>query len=133
MLTKRLRKQIEWHFYNYAADAALYEERERDILSEGLTANFNRVGSCPNRGSATESKAVRLEALGTQRTWATVVRNTFNAFRFEPEYSIMSALYIQGKPYKELFSDGLWETTFWRWREKWLEYAYKWAREYELL
>ena len=25
MLTTRLRKQIEWHFYNYKADLALYQ------------------------------------------------------------------------------------------------------------
>ena len=27
MLTKRIRKQIEWHFYNYAADKEVYDAR----------------------------------------------------------------------------------------------------------
>ena len=44
MLTKRIRKQIEWQFKNYQADAALYEDRVRDIVDAGLTANYSGVG-----------------------------------------------------------------------------------------
>lgn len=134
MLTNRLRKEIEWHFYNYKADLALYEERVRDILDAGLTARYDRVGGGGmGAGSSTEVKAMRLEALDRERCWATVVRNTFTAFRFEPEYDIMIALYIKQRSRKELLRDGLWETTFFRWREKWLNCAYRWAREFRLL
>lgn len=134
MLTKRLRSQIEWHFYNYPADMALYNERVRDIAEAGLSMNYERIGSGGNTpGSPTERKAVLLEELDQEKTWATVVRNTFNAFRFEPEFKVMEKLYIYRVPYKELFSNGLWETTFFRWRDKWLEYALKWAKKFKLL
>lgn len=135
MLTKRLRKQIEWHFYNYKADLALYNDRVRDILESGLTANFDRVGSFGGGtpSSPTERKALQLEALDREYGWATVVRNTFNAFRFEPEYEIMVALYIEHRSRREIFSGGLWETSFYRWRDNWLEHAYKWAKELKLL
>lgn len=134
MLTKRIRQQIEWHFYNYPADMALYNERVRDITESGISMNYDRVGSGGNLpGSPTERKAILLEELEQEKTWATVVRNTFNAFRFEPEYKVMEQLYIHRVPYKELFTNGLWETTFWRWRDKWLDYACKWAKKFKLL
>lgn len=134
MLTKRLRKQIEWHFYNYKADMASYNERVRDILESGLTASYDHVGGTSGiPGNPVERKAIQLDELDRERSWATVVRNTFTAFRFEPEYDIMVALYIKQRNRRELFCDGLWETTFYRWRDKWLEYAYKWAQEFKLL
>lgn len=134
MLTKRLRSQIEWHFYNYPADIALYNERVREIAESGLTVNYNRIGSGENTpGSPTERKAIMLEALEQERSWATVVRNTFVAFQFEPEYEIMTELYINRGKYKEILCNGLWQSTFWRWRDRWLEYAYKWAQKFNLL
>lgn len=133
MLTTRLRKQIEWHFYNYEADLALYEDRVRDIIDSGLTVEFGRVGSGTRPGNPTESKVMRLDELDNRRSWAAVVRNTFNAFKFEPEYDIMVALYVNGKQYRELCTGGLWERTLYRWRDKWLEYAYKWAKEFKLI
>ncbi len=135
MLTKRLRKQIEWHFYNYPADAALYEEKRREIMESGCTASYDRVGGRGNAPSnPTESKFFKLQALEQERSWATVVRNTFIAFQFEPEYETMVELYINRKRYRELFTNGLlWERTFWRWRDNWLEYAYKWAQKLNLL
>lgn len=36
MLTKRLRSQIERHFYNYPADIALYNERVREIAAKRI-------------------------------------------------------------------------------------------------
>ncbi len=133
MLTKRLRKQIEWHFYNFKADISLYDGKVSDILESGLAANLESTGRSNIPGAPTECKALMLIALYEQKTWATVVRNTFNTFRFEPEYDIMIELYIKGRKRKELFKEGLWETTFFRWREKWLEMAYKWALEFKLL
>lgn len=134
MLTKRLRSQIEWHFYNYPEDIALYNERVREIAESGLTVNYDRIGSGGNTpGSPTERKAIMLEALEQERSWATVVRNTFIAFQFEPEHKVMVELYIKGRNLKELLCDWLRETTFYRWRDHWLEYAYKWAKKFGLL
>ena len=117
MLTKRLREQIEWHFKNYNADIALYNEKVRDILESGLTPNYGGVrGGGNSISSPTEAKAIKLYELDAERSWATVVRNTFIAFRFEPEYKVMCELYIKGRKLKELLCDGLWETTFYRWR-----------------
>ena len=134
MLTKRLRSQIEWHFKNYNADIALYNEKVRDILESGLTPNYGGVrGGGNSISSPTEAKAIKLYELDAERSWATVVRNTFIAFQFEPEYKVMCELYIKGRKLKELLCDELWETTFYRWRDHWLEYAYKWAKKFGLL
>lgn len=133
MLTKRIRKQIEWHFKNYNADAALYDDRVREIIDSGLTANYSGVGGGGGVSSPTEAKGLRLLELDNEQSWAAVVRNTFIAFRFEPEHKVMVELYIKGRSLKELLCDGLWETTFYRWRDNWLEYAYKWAKKFNLL
>jgi len=133
MLTKRIRKQIEWHFKNYNADAALYDDRVREIIDSGLTANYSGVGGGGGVSSPTEAKGLRLLELDNEQSWAAVVRNTFIAFRFEPEHKVMVELYIKGRPLKELLCDGLWGSTFYRWRDNWLEYAYKWAKKFNLL
>lgn len=133
MLTKRIRKQIEWHFKNYKADFTLYNDRVDEIINSGLTANYSGVGGGGGVSSPTEAKGLKLYELDTERTWAAVVRNTFIAFRFEPEYKVMVELYINARPLKDLLCDGLWETTFYRWRDNWLGFAYKWARKFGLL
>lgn len=133
MLTKRIRKQIEWHFKNYNADAALYEDRVREIVDSGLTANYSGIRGGGGVSSPTEAKGMRLLEIDNEQSWAAVVRNTFIAFRFEPEHKVMVELYIKGRSLKELLCDGLWESTFYRWREHWLEYAYKWAKKFGLL
>ena len=133
MLAKRLRKQIEWHFKNYNADAALYEDRVREIVDSGLTANYSGIRGGGGVSSPTEIKGLRLLEIDNEQSWAAVVRNTFIAFRFEPEHKVMVELYIKGRPLKELLRDGLWESTFYRWRDNWLEYAYKWAKKFGLL
>ncbi len=132
MLTKRIRRQIEWHFKNYNADAALYEERIEDITSSGMIANYSGIGGCGGISSPTEKAAFKLLELDNERTWATVVRNTFIAFRFEIEYDVMVDLYINHKPIKDILNSGLCESTFYRWRDNWLEYAYKWAKKFNL-
>lgn len=133
MLTKRIREEIEWHFYKFKADISLYDSKVSDILESGLVVNLESAGRSNIPGDPTECKALKLIAIDEQKTWATVVRNTFNAFRFKPEYDIMIDLYIKGRKRKELFAEGLWERTFWRWRDAWLETAYKWAKEFKLL
>ena len=135
MLTTRIRKQIEWHFHNHNADIALYNERARDIIDTGLTARLDRIGGDNGiPGRPTESKAIKIEAFTHEKNWAAVIRNTFNAFRFEPEYELMVNLYIDRKKPKELLMDsGMWERTYLRWRDNWLEYAYNWAKEFRLL
>ena len=45
----------------------------------------------------------------------------------------MTELYINRRKYKEILCNGLWQSTFWRWRDNWLEYAYKWAQKFNLL
>lgn len=134
MLTRRIRSQIEWHFYNYPADMRTYNEKVRDITESGMSMNYDRAGSAGNLpGSPTERKAILLEALNQEKSWATVVRNTFIRFEFEPEGKLMEELYINGRNAKELICDGVWETTFYRWRDNWLEYALKKAKKLRLL
>lgn len=133
MLTKRIRKQIEWHFKNYNADIALYNDRVDEIVNSGLTANYSGVGGGGGVSSPTEAKGLKLYELDTERTWAAVVRNTFITFWNKPEGKIMNALYIQGKPKSEILCNGLWETQFYRWRETWLYCAYEWAKKFGLL
>lgn len=133
MLTRRLRNLIEWHFYNYNADAAMYAEQAQDIIDAALTANYSGVGGGCGVGNPTESKALKLLEYGGERTWFTVVKNTFNAFRFRDHYPIMQALYIERRSLKDILCDGIWETTFYRWRDEWLEWALKWAQDFRLL
>ena len=133
MLNKRLRKQIEQHFYSYKADCLLSDERVQEIAEAGLIANYSGVGGGGAPSDPTWNKAIKLAAIESDKTWTAIVRNTFIAFRFEPELKVMVELYIKERPLKEILCDGLWENTFYRWRDNWLEYAYKWAKKFKLL
>lgn len=134
MLTKRIRKQIEWHFYNYAADRALYDSRISEIVDVGLTANYDVVGGGGAPGNPTERKGLLLNAIGGSGSWAKVVENTFAAFRWELEFGLMRALYVEGKKPSDIFMLGYTsERTFWRARDKWLTTAYYWAQSFRLL
>jgi hypothetical protein len=137
MLNKKLRAALEWHFYNYKADQKVYDEKILEVAESGINVNLSRVGSPSHVGCPTESKAAKLEIIDRERNWATVIRNTFLTFKFLPEHDIMVALYIEHTPRNvvidKYFMSGQWERTFWRWREKWLECAYEWAREFGLL
>lgn len=134
MLTKRIRKQIEWHFYNYAADKELYDSRVSEIVEVGLTANYDAVGGRGAPGNPTERKGLLLNAIGGARTWAKVVEITFETFRWELEFGLMKALYIENKKPSDIFMLGYTsERTFWRARDKWLETAYFWAQSFGLL
>lgn len=133
-MTKRIRKQIEWHFYNYTADREIYDERVAEIAESGIVANYAAVGGQSAPANPTERKGLLINDLSTERTWATVVRNTFTAFRFDPEYDLMQAMYVDGKKPKEIYESGFTSaSTFWRARERWLKEAYDWAQLYGLL
>jgi hypothetical protein len=137
MLSRKLRSALEWHFYNYIADKRLSDEKVSEIAERGMIANLSRVGGSSHIGNPTEAKAIKLEMIESDRTWAAVVENTFLTFKFKPEHDIMVALYIDNKPRAEIideyFMSGKWQTSFWRWREMWLECAYDWAKEFGLL
>ena len=137
-MNRSLRRQIEWHFYNYTADEKLYQEKVKDIVETGLTANYNKVGHSTKIADPTQDKAMQLSKFSPDRNWAAVVRNTFNTYRFEAEYDVMVELYINKKRYREIIKGrnnkyGLAESTFFYWRERWLNTALMWAKEFELL
>ena len=137
-MNRNIRRQIEWHFYNYTADEKLYQEKVKDIVETGLTANYDKIGRSTKIADPTPNKAIQLSKFSPDRNWAAVVRNTFNTFRFEPEYAVMVDLYINKKRYSEIIKNknnkyGLAESTFFYWRERWLNTALMWAKEFELL
>ena len=137
-MNRNIRRQIEWHFYNYTADEKLYQEKVKDIVETGLTANYDKIGRSTKIADPTPNKAIQLSKFSPDRNWAAVVRNTFNAFRFEAEYDVMVALYIDKKRFNEIIKSernkyGLNRSTFFFWRERWLNTALMWAKEFELL
>lgn len=111
MLNKQLRNQIEGHFRNYKFSSKLFD----DALSE----------------SPTGSKSI--DIFDHEKSWVTVVLNTYIAFRFEPVYDVMLGLYVNDAQHKDLYNDDTQKRAFYRKRDKWLEYAYKWAKELELI
>ncbi len=137
-MNRNIRRQIEWHFYNYAADEKLYQEKVKDIVETGLTASYDKIGRSTKIADPTPNKAIQLSKFSPDRNWAAVVRNTFNTYRFEPEYAVMVDLYINKKRYRDIIKNknnkfGLAESTFFYWRERWLNTALMWAKEFELL
>jgi|GEM_PF-2111502 len=143
-LTRRFRKQLEWHFYNYKAELALYSERlaklndrRNDIMDSMASVNYaavgGRGGSCSD---TTASRAMRLESLDrmfdNRKDWFCVVRNTFNHFMFEHEATIMLDLYVNGKKRSDVLKT-INESTFWYWRDRWLGVALMWAKKFDLI
>ena len=137
-MNRNIRRQIEWHFYNYTADEKLYQEKVKDIVETGLTANYDKIGRSIKIADPTPNKAIQLSKFSPDRSWAAVVRNTFNTYRFEAEYDVMVELYINKKRYSEIIKSksnkyGIPERTFFYWRDRWLNTALMWAKEFKLL
>lgn len=137
-MNRSIRRQIEWHFYNYEADEKLYQEKVKDIVETGLTVNYDKIGRSTKIADPTPNKAIQLSKFSPDKSWAAVVRNTFNTYRFEAEYDVMVDLYINKKRYSEIIKNknnkyGLAASTFFYWRDRWLNTALMWAKEFELL
>ena len=140
MLTKRMRRLLEFHFYNHKADRALFDERRADIMESGLCANLNRSGSGGAGGSPTESKAIRIEALYEaifdKKDWEAVVTLTEICFDGMKEGEIMRSFYAKKIPLEisiQIFKKkGISRSTFLRMRDSWLDRAIYFANKFDL-
>jgi len=143
MLTRKLRKQIEWHFYNHRAELALLNERREEIAAHIQSVDYSSIGggSKYNGADSTAKRADQLLSLDAllenKRNWFCVVRNTFLHFRLELEFDVMCKLYIENKidtsHRKIIRLLEIESSTFYFWRDKWLERALRWAKELDLL
>jgi len=128
----RTRKKIEWYFYNYLAVRQFEQEREQDVIESDLTALYSRVSKSYKLADPTSRKALKLYS-APERRWAEVVEKTYDTYRFELEYELMVDLYTNGKKWQTIVENGVNQSSFWYWRQRWLDTAQMWAKLYGLL
>ena len=119
-MDRKICKEIEGHFYEYAAERARVEERRREI-AESAGGGLNVSGiKYTGVSDPTLDKAERIEReLGKLKGWIRVVEKTVQHFYDKPQTEFMAMVYTErqsvGAVCDHLFID---RSTYFRWREK---------------
>jgi|GEM_PF-2323708 len=122
---RRLAREIENHFYGHAAERAEIEEREAEI-AEPCTQQIIETGiRGTGKADPTLQKAVLIEeALWELKGWSDVVRSCFVRFAGTPQGEFMAMVYTEGQGIARVCSNlYLDRSTYFRWREKILDWA----------
>src|SRR5690554_6881185 len=129
MLDWKIRKKIEWAFYNYNTLKQRAKEYICDIASEGLTARYGVAGSSNGYSNPTENKALSA-ASQNDEAWCKVVEHTFEQFKYEPlKTKLIKYRYDKGLSVRQLcdnYNNEFFvfeEKTFYNWINEILTYA----------
>ena len=132
---RRLAREIESHFFGYAGERAEIEAREAEI-AEACAQKMDETGVRGTKLSdPTGEKAARMEEeLFELKGWTEVVKSTFRRFSGTPQAEFLAMVYTErqsaGRVCAQLYLD---RSTYFRWREKVLDYALLKAAETGLI
>lgn len=128
----KIRKQIEYAFYNYdklKADASEYISDLCSLKSPGL----ENLGHGSGVSNPTENAGVKL-AEYNKYLWCEVVEKTVTAYRWEYEYTLIRKKYVEKKGRQRICIElGLALSTYHYWLDRILNTAEQWARELKVL
>ena len=128
----KIRKQIEYAFYNYdklKADASEYISDLCSLKSPGL----ENLGHGSGVSKPTENAGVKL-AEYNKYLWCEVVERTVTAYRWEYEYTLIKKKYVEKKGRRLICAElGICDRTFDYWVGRILNTAEQWAKEFEVL
>lgn len=128
----KIRKQIEYAFYNYdklKADASEYISDLCSLKSPGL----ENLGHGSGVSNPTENAGVKL-AEYNKYLWCEVVEKTVTAYRWEYEYTLIRKKYVEKKGRRLICTElNLPERTYHYWLDRVLGTAEQWAKELKVL
>ena len=98
MLDRKVRKMIEWWFYNYESKRKEAAEYLVELAEQGITARYEGLGIRNSSVSnPTESKGIKTLDGRKSALWCKVVENTLTTFRWEIEYRVIELFYFKHK------------------------------------
>ena len=128
----KIRKQIEYAFYNYdklKADASEYLSDLCSLKSPGL----ENLGHGSGVSNPTENAGVKL-AEYNKYLWCEVVERTVTAYRWKYEYTLIRKKYVEKKGRQRICTElGLALSTYHYWLDRVLSTAEQWANELKVL
>lgn len=128
----KIRKQIEYAFYNYdklKEDASEYIADLCSLKSPGL----ENLGHGSGVSKPTENAGVKL-AEYNKYLWCEVVERTVTAYRWEYEYTLIRKKYVEKKGRRLICTElNLPERTYHYWLDRVLGTAEQWANELKVL
>lgn len=128
----KIRKQIEYAFYNYdklKADASEYISDLCSLKSPGL----ENLGHGSGISNPTENAGVKL-AEYNKYLWCEVVEKTVTAYRWEYEYKLIHKKFVEKKSLRRVcYELGISERSYYRWTNCVMDTAYRWAKEFSLI
>lgn len=128
----KIRKQIEYAFYNYdklKAEAAEYVSDLCSLSSPGL----ENLGHGTGISNPTANAGIKL-AEYNKYLWCEVVEKTVTAYRWEYEYTLIKKKYVEKKGRQRICAElGICSRTFDYWVSKILNTAEQWAFELKVL
>jgi len=122
---RRLAREIESHFYGYASERAEIKAREAEIAEAGAFKMTETGVRGTDSADPTGEKAARMEEeLREIKGWSEVVKSTYRRFSGTPQAEFLAMVYTERQKVAQvcahLFLD---RSTYFRWREKILDFA----------
>lgn len=135
ILSRKLIKKIEGHFYRSQEERYLLDAMVREIAEQICTRLDESGVKTRNFSDTTASKAVQIEKQADElKKWVEVVKKTYERFRDTPYAQLMNMIYIEkASPVKVQCSLFISEATFFKWKADIMMYAAMKACEYGLI
>ncbi len=132
-MDNKIKRKIDWAFYNYEKLLKDNEEVLDDIRASGLIANISQVGHGSGVGNPTEQKAIRC-AEYDNALWCAVVERTYIYYKWTMEGTLLKKKYFDKKSRYEIMQDMcVPESSYHFWLSKIRGTAELWAHEFGLV
>ena len=130
MLDRKIRKRVEYAFYNYKTLKEQGANYIVELAESGLTARLDSVGGSSGKSNPTEAKGIKAAECYDAIPWCRVVERTKKRFMDEPlKLKLIEYRYERKTPIKQLYTkhyDKFYASekkTFYNWLDEILTYA----------
>ena len=122
---RKIAKEIESHFYNHANERMTIAIREAEIAEMNPQAITETGVRGTDVSDPTLAKAIRMEEeLKEARGWAEVVKSTYEHFKGKPQEEFLAMVYTEKQSVTRVCAQMYFDrSTYFRWREKILDFA----------
>jgi hypothetical protein len=132
-MDNKLKRKIDWAFYNYNTLIADTQAALDDIRNSGLIADMTKVGHSCGIGRPTEQKAIKC-MVDEKALWCAVVERTYIQYKWTMEGVILKKKYFDKKSRAQIMCEcEVSESSYHFWLGRIRATAELWAYEFGLI
>lgn len=134
MLERRVRKKIEWAFYNYKAISTTAEKYILEVAEKQLSVSYDKLPVQSSAGNSVESSVIKALDKGDAYKWCKVVEQTLEHFAGTGKDTLIRLKYFEKlrewKLCQKLYVE---HTSIYRWVDEAMIYAAMVALQFGLI